>query len=137
MRRALRFVHSQEGSSLTEIVVATAVFASTVLGLINSSLNTRKAAFLTENTAAAVTLAQDKLEKIRTLAATSADLTEGAHNDSLNPLGADGTTDGIFTRQWTVTDDTPIAGMKRVEMRVSWNDRIGTPSVTLVALEMP
>ncbi len=136
-RRPPQLSGSNSGGSLTEVVVATAIFASTVLGLMNSFLNTRKATFLTENTSAAVTLAQDKLEQIRTLAASSTDLTAGVHSDSLNPLSSDGTTGGIFTRRWTVTDNTPTTGMKRVEMQVSWSDRIGTPSITLVALEMP
>lgn len=130
-------LRSDAGTSLTEIVVATAIFASTVLGLMNSFLNTRKAALLTEQTSAAVTLAQDKLEQLRTFAATSGDLAAGTHSDPLNPLHADGSTGGLFTRQWTVTDDIPINGMKRVEMRVTWRDRIGSPTVTLVALEMP
>jgi Tfp pilus assembly protein PilV len=137
MRSPRRQLRSQAGVSLTEVIVATSIFASTVLGLMNAFLNTTKAAMFTENSSAAITLAQDKLEQLRSLPSTNSQLAAGTWPDSLNPLAANATTGGIFTRSWTVTNNTPVTGMKRVEMRVSWRDRMGSPSVTLVALVMP
>lgn len=125
---------SQGGSSLIEIVVAGAIFAFLVLSLTNSILNTRKAAVLSADASVAVTLAQDELEALRNLASTASDLRAGSHSDPLNPLNPNGATGGIYTRTWTVTDDSPVSGMKRIEMRVSWNDRVGPSAVTLVTL---
>lgn len=138
MKRALRTkLASSRGSSLLEIVVAGAIFSFLVLALSPSMLNTRKAASLSGNASIATTLALDKLEQLRSQKSNHADLSPGAHLDTANPLRAEGTTGGIFTRRWTVVDDTPDFGMKQVTMQVSWRDRTGQSAVNLVSLMMP
>ena len=37
---------------------------------------------------------------------------------TLNSLGGAG---GIFTRNWTVTNDAPMVGMKSINVTVTWN----------------
>jgi Tfp pilus assembly protein PilV len=128
---------AESGWSLIEVVIATTLFTFLVMGLSRSILSTRSAAALSANGSVAATLAYDKLEDLRRMSASATDLTAGTHVDPLSPLRADGTAGGIFTRRWTVTDDVPAAGMKRVEMRVSWIDRTGSNFVSLVTLELP
>jgi Tfp pilus assembly protein PilV len=127
----------ERGSSLIEVAVASAMFAIVLLGFTPSVINATRATRSSDNNAAAVTLAQDKLEWLRSLASTNANLTAGTHSDTLNPLKANGTTGGIYTRSWTVTNDTPAKGMKRVEMTVSWPEVNGPAAITVVAVEMP
>ncbi|MGH7860438.1 MAG: type IV pilus modification PilV family protein [Candidatus Binatia bacterium] len=129
---------SERGSSLLEIVVASSIFAFLVLSLSPSILNTQKTAALSGNSSIASTLALDKLDQLRGLdPSAGGDMAAGTWPDTLNPLRADGTTGGIFTRTWTVTDNTPEVGMKRVEMQVSWRDRLGQSAVSLVTLVLP
>jgi len=122
MRRA----RGQRGSTFIEVLAAVSVFAVVAVGLSPALLSTRKVADLSTNQAIATTLAEDKIEQIRTLSTVA--------NGSDGPLQADGTSGGIFNRSWTVTSSTPVSGVSRVAVVVSWQDRVGTPSVQLVTL---
>jgi Tfp pilus assembly protein PilV len=119
---------SQRGSSFIELLAAVSVFAVVVLGLSPSLLSTRKVASFGKSQSIAATLAEDKVEQIRTLAAGS--VTSGSDG----PLKADGSSGGIFNRAWTVTPNAPMLGVSRVVVTVSWQDRPAASSVTLVTL---
>jgi Tfp pilus assembly protein PilV len=117
---------SERGSTFIEVLAATAVFAVVVIGLSPTLLNTRKVAELSKNQSVATTLAEDKVEQIRTLSAIA--------SGSDGPLNANGTSGGIFNRSWTVTANSPTTGVSRVEVVVTWRDRPSTSSVRLVTL---
>ncbi len=89
-------------------------------------LNTRKVADLSKNQSIAATLAEDKIEQIRTLSTIA--------SGSDGPFKPDGTSGGIFSRSWTVTANSPTTGVSRVEVVVSWPDRPNAGSVRLVTL---
>ena len=57
-------------------------------------------------------LAQAKMEELRSLPKADADLADGTHVDPDNPV------EGSYDRRWLVDADNPIAGMRRVEVRV-------------------
>lgn len=137
MGPAMRHLADPRGSTFLEVVVAGGIFAFLVLALSPSILNSHRAAALSGNSAIASTLALDKLEELRSLLPTAADLAAGAHVDAGNPMQSDGTAGGIFNRSWEVTDDTPETGMKLVEMTVSWQNQLGQSAVTLVTVQMP
>jgi Tfp pilus assembly protein PilV len=119
---------AERGSSFIEVLAAVMVFALVVLGLSPSLLSTRKVASFGKNQSIAATLAADKVEQIRTLSAGA--VTSGSDG----PLNADGSAGGIFNRAWTVTPNTPMLGVSRVVVTVSWSDRPGATSVNLVTL---
>ena len=48
------------------------------------------------------------------------DPTSGHHDDLQNPIGTLGTSNGPFTRSWTVTPDSPREGLAVLEVIVSW-----------------
>ena len=77
-----------------------------------------------DSTAAATALALQKLEQLRSMPLGAAGLaTPGLFYDISNPLKADGTTGGIFSRSWQVSQkDTPRFGLKTVTATVSWTD---------------
>jgi len=116
----------QDGATFIELVAAVSVFAVVTVGLSPALLNARKVADLGKNQSIATTLAEDLIEKIR---ATG---TGACTNDS--NLQADGSSGGIFNRTCTQTSNTPITGVARVGVSVSWRDRPATSSVTLVTL---
>ena len=117
---------SQHGGTFIEVLAAVAVFAVVVVGLSPTLLNTRRVADLSKNQSVATTLAEDKIEQIRTLSTVT--------SSSDGPLNADGTSGGIFSRSWTVTANSPTAGISRLEVVVSWRDRPSASSVRLVTL---
>jgi Tfp pilus assembly protein PilV len=116
---------AQHGGTYIEVLSAIAVFAVVVTGLSPALLNTRKLAELGKHQSIATTLAEDKVEQIRTLGTVS--------SGSDGPLTADGLSGGIFTRTWTVSPNSPTADVSRVEVVVSWPGR-PSGSVRLVTL---
>jgi hypothetical protein len=68
----------------------------------------------------AINLAQDKLEELKALPASLA--SGGPVTDTIN-----GET---FSRSWSVTANSPISGMQRIDVTVTWTD-YGSRSITL------
>ena len=128
-----RVLTTNAGIGLTEVLVAVAIFVSVIVGLGKSVLSARRATDSSRDLAEATTLAIDKIEHLRTLFLASSDLSPGTHTDAANPLGPGGVSGGTFTRTWSVADNVPVAGMRRVEMRIQWRERNRTGSVTLVS----
>jgi prepilin-type N-terminal cleavage/methylation domain-containing protein len=100
------------GFSVVEILVAIVIGAiglmslTQVFPLAGRSLNQSKRA--TEATLAG----EEKLEQLRALALSHADLTAGTHADTTMISGAP------YRRIWTVEDNKPLANVKRIRMRV-------------------
>ena len=70
---------------------------------------------------AALDLAYEKLNELRSSPWSSSVLKEGAYSDEVNS----------YSRYWTVTADTPIEGMKRINVLVEWHSSRGTSQVVL------
>jgi Tfp pilus assembly protein PilV len=120
-----------EGVSLIEVMVGVVIFVFIILGLAKSIVNARRTGESSRALAEATTLALDKLEHLRTLLPIDGQLTAGTHTDAANPLRADGASNGIYTRTWTITSDLPLIGMKHVEMKISWRDGLGSHEIAL------
>jgi hypothetical protein len=60
------------------------------------------------------------------MAANDADLSAGNHNDPDNPI------EGLFTRSWTVADDNPITGCKRLTVTISWTEEGQARSIQML-----
>jgi prepilin-type N-terminal cleavage/methylation domain-containing protein len=102
------------GFTMVEAIVAMTIFGIGTVALL--TLGPRAISFTSRGrqVAKAAQLAQAKLEELRAQPNGHADLDAGDHEDAANPI------DGAYRRAWTVLDDTPIAGMRRVEVRVSF-----------------
>ena len=122
-------VRCQKGASFIEVIAAVGVFAIVAIGLSPALLSARKFTDRSRSQSVATALAQDKIEQFRTLSAAAV----SAGTDG--PLQANGSNGGIFTRNWAVWANSPISGISRVEVTVSWPERpAGTASVKLVTL---
>ena len=66
-------------------------------------------------------LAAQKVEDLKAFAWTDANMTAGSHNDR----------SGKYTRTWVITDNTPLAGTKKVAVTVAWTSSSGTRSTVL------
>lgn len=110
---------------MIEIVIAMLIFGIGISAALRTLPDSNFATTRARNISVATNLAQEKIEVLMGTPLTSADLSAGAHNDPLNPL------ERQFTRTWTVTDDSPIADMKRVAVTVTYAGRGNDRSVTL------
>lgn len=77
---------------------------------------------------AATNLAQDKLEALRGLSYTT--VVSGSDGE-FNEEGGISGSKVIYSRSWTVTEDTPEAGLKSILVRVGWTDKKGARDVSL------
>ena len=110
-----------DGFSLLEALVASGILAIISLGFALGADRALHYNAYSSSLAAGTTLVQEKIEELQSKVATDVQLTAGAHNDANNPLKADGTGGGIYTRSWIVTNDTPVNGLKTVAVSVNYS----------------
>src|SRR3989442_10178570 len=111
------------GFSLLEAVAATAFLAVALMAFAANTIWLTRTEKSADSTSAAHALAQQKLEQLRSLPLGAAQLAAGNYNDDGNPLKADGTNGGIFTRPWTVSGaNTPSLALRTVTVQVTWRD---------------
>jgi len=111
---------SQKGFSLVEAMVAAALLSIISLGAALGADRAVRQNVYSRSLAAATTLAHDKIEQLQSKVSTDAQLTSVNHVDDANPLNPDGTTGGLYTRAWTVTNNMPANGLKTVQVTVTW-----------------
>ena len=76
-----------------------------------------------DSLSAATALAQVQLEEVRAQPLGSPDHTPGSYADTNNPMNADGSPGGKYSRTWVVSGrDVPVPGLKTVVVSVAWND---------------
>ncbi len=148
-------LNSRAGFTLVEVLVALIILVIGLLGVALLQVTSISGNTFSREMATATTLAQDLLEKLKTLEWTETfmddALSAGPHPiavDLLRDLDGDGnppflsvgiTTDNIiderglgainpnhgvllYTRLWSVQDDTPALNMKTITVTVSWKD---------------
>ena len=127
-------LRNQDGFSLIEAMVAAALLAIISLGSALGADRAVRQNVYSRTLAAATTLAHDKIEELQSKVATDAQLTAGNHVDADNPLNPNGTTAGMYTRSWDVTDNTPANGLKTVKVIITWSiyDQARTVSLVMV-----
>lgn len=108
---------------MLEALVATSFLGLALLGLAASTVSVTHSGKTADCLAAANALAVQKLEQLRSTPLGAAQLATGNYADASNPLRADGTAAGTYTRTWTVSaKDTPRLGLKTVTVTVAWRD---------------
>jgi Tfp pilus assembly protein PilV len=113
----------QRGVSLLEALAAMTVLSVGLLAFAGNSVSLTRGLKAADSTAAGTALALQKLEQLRSMPLGATQLATGLYYDPSNPLKADGTSGGPFTRSWVVSsNDTPRFGLKTVTVTVSWRD---------------
>ncbi|NQU03003.1 MAG: prepilin-type N-terminal cleavage/methylation domain-containing protein [Syntrophaceae bacterium] len=107
----LRVTHRQSGFTLVEVLVAIFVLVVGLLGVISVATTVINGNAFGKRITVATTLAQDKMEELKGTAYSSI------------ASGSD-TQESLYTRTWTVTPDSPAAGMKAIDVSVTfpWKD---------------
>ena len=125
---------SARGFSLLEAVAATAFLAVALMAFAANTIWLTHDEKSADSTSAAHALAQQKLEQLRSMPLGAAEVAPGLLlADPANPLRADGTAGGTFSRTWSVSaNNTPTLGLRTVTVKVSWRDT-GLHITTLAA----
>jgi prepilin-type N-terminal cleavage/methylation domain-containing protein len=136
----------ESGFTLIEIVIAMVILGIATGGLVHMQISSLSTLTDSRYLSTAVTLAQDKMEELKTLAGNHPDLADtnpgnnGALRQAADPLMADHAEDlsaladaaastaldmrlGAYQRFWNVADNTPCAGRKTVAVIVAWGSR--------------
>ena len=120
------------GISLLEALAATGFVAVALLAFAGNSLSLTRGLKTADSVSAGTALGVQKLEQLRSTPLGAAGLATGLYYDPANPLKADGTGGGTFSRSWSVSaKDTPRFGLKTVTVTVAWTD--SKPHSTAVA----
>ena len=133
----------ESGFTLIEIVIAMAILGIATAGLVHMQISSSSTLTDSRYLTTAVTLAQDKMEELKTLAGNHPDLSDtnpgnnGALKQVTDPLLADHAEDHLmvapegtaaaadmrlpaYKRFWNVADNSPWTGRKTVAVIVTW-----------------
>jgi len=122
--------HSKErGYSLAEMMMVLVILALGILAVARLFPTASRQQVKDRLRTSGSYYAQEKVEALRTMASTAADLAQGRHpTDDTNE--AVGTTPSM-TRYWTVSSpDPPLDSITRIDVTVRWNTPNGPDSVT-------
>ena len=119
------------GLSLVEILVAMIILGFGITMVMRMLPDSNAATTRARNMTKATNLAQEKLEQLMSAPFDDTDLTAGAHPDPTNPIN------DHFNRSWTVQDDNPYSGMKRVVVRVNYPTSRSDSTITIDSILSP
>jgi type IV pilus assembly protein PilV len=109
------------GFTLVEVLMAVVVMAIALTGVAMMSSSTIVADTGGRQQAAATTLAQEKLEQLRSLRRSDSAWDAGTHSEYVEEDGTVGS--GMYTREWEVEEDyNGKTNLSRVMVTVSWEN---------------
>lgn len=133
---------NERGFSMLELLIALVILEIGVLMLAGMQFATISANTNGYKMSTAAALGERLMERIKLLAINDPQLIAGTYNGVINvPLGGanyfPATVNGVtFNGQYTVTNDTPVVGLKRIDLTVSWVDN-GNHSVVFTGRAAP
>ncbi len=113
---------STQGYSLVETMVAMGVLGIGLLAVAQIVPAANRGLTQAQMRTNAVEAAQSRVDALRTMPYDAAGLTAGTYTES----------DGSYTLSWTITDNLPVVGTKRVIMQASWTAPNGIRSANLI-----
>jgi Tfp pilus assembly protein PilV len=101
-------------------LIAVTIFCFAVLGLAIGTISVIRTNQTSHLRVSAVNLAQARLEELRAMTSTAF---AGLSCPSSTPCSDSATASGVtFTRQWWITNNSPVAGVNRIDVTVNWSD---------------
>lgn len=124
IRNRMKKMDSESGFSILENVISVAIFTVGVLSISMLFTQTMTYTHFSEKLSVATNLARGELEELR--------------NTPYVNIGSDtmsSTVDNVdYDLSWSVTSDDPIDGVKKVVMRVEWEDLRGEQDLEIETL---
>jgi type IV pilus assembly protein PilV len=99
-----------KGFTLLEVIVAISILAFGLLAVASMQATAIRGNSFAIGTTEATTCAADQAEKLMALPYDDANLDDGDHS----------ATEGRYSIDWTVTDDTPTTDSKTINVIVTW-----------------
>lgn len=139
---------NNSGFSLVEVLIATLIIVAGLIAYVMTSGNVIGKNAQSKKESVAVTLAQDKMESIRNTALsvslTDADTlasptesggvwTANAGGEVVDVDGNTGTTEALYTRTWTITEDATLTNFYTVSVSVLWDSNQTISLDTLIS----
>jgi Tfp pilus assembly protein PilV len=106
---------------MIELMIAVLLTAIAMSGIIALFLSQNRASGVSRHTSEASALAQDKLEKLRTMS------TATAGSDTVDAQGNAGSAN-LYTRTWTVNAGT---GFSDLSVTITWQETNGSRTLTV------
>lgn len=126
IRNMMQKTNAQDGFSILENVIAVAVFTVGVLSISMLFTQTMTYTHFSEKFSVATNLARGQLEELRNTPYVNIE------SDSVD---SPPTIDSVdYDISWVVTEDDPIDGVKKVVMRVEWEDLRGAQDIEIETL---
>ena len=114
----------QAGFTLVEVLVSLVIMAVAVMGIMGLYKSQTGASAFSRHTSEAAVLAEDKIEKLRTLGTAAAQ----AGTDA-TPVDSQGVAGGLFTRTWSEVLQT--LDYADITVSVQWSDDGVSHTVTM------
>ena len=122
--------------TLIEVMIAVFILATAMMGLISTTAVIINGNSLSKMMTTATALAKDKMEQLKNDQlekpsgyAGLAGGTDYAKSDCTVQTAA--ASDSLYTRIWAVSNGVPAAGMKTVQVQVTWNLQNRGHNITL------
>lgn len=113
-------INKGDGFTLVEILIAITIFCFAVLGLAIGTVSVIRTNQTSHLRASAVNLAQARLEELRAMTAAAF---SALSCPSSTPCSDNAVASGVtFTRRWSITTNSPVAGVNRIDVTVNWSD---------------
>lgn len=122
----------QRGFSLIEVMISGVLFLVTLTGVLVAFHTTTALSSHFEDNTAGVHIAEGVMEELILKTRGDAELADGITvTKTYDTLGVP-LVGGRFTARWTVVANTPIAGMKQINLDVTWLEETVTHKVSLM-----
>ena len=137
---------NDSGFTLVEVLIAALLVSAGMVAYAMTAGNVTKQNAQSKKKTVAIILAQDKVESIKntalTVSLTGADTLDSPNESSgtwtattggevVDATGDTGTSDAIYTRTWTITEDGTLTAFYAMSVTVTWD---GSKTVTLDTL---
>ena len=113
---------TNKGFTLVEVLVAMAVFSVALLQLGSMQIAASQVSSAAGRLTRATALAQDKIEQLQALPYNDATLDDSTPVGQTTPHTEPNPPQG-YTITWNVDADTPVAGVKTINLNIAWNNR--------------